>query len=107
MTIATYGPALERTRTIPALTALNASLGRNLPRDAEVRDRAELLAVRAMRVIPTVLPFTRGCASDDFETALTDLVGDLRHLADHLGVDFRRVVSRSARAHREEVAGAH
>lgn len=106
MTIATYGPALKGVRTIADLIALDGSLGRNLPRDPEVRDAAELLAVRAMRVVPAVVPFARGCGTEtgDFETAITDLVGELRHLADHLGVDFRRVVSRSARYHREELA---
>lgn len=57
-----------------------------------MRDPAELLAVRAIRVVPAVVPFARGCgtATGDFEAAITDLAGELRHLADHLSLEFGR-----------------
>ncbi len=43
---------------------------------------------------------------EDLQTSFTDMLGDLRHLCDAVGVDWDRAVERSGRDHFSEVRGA-
>lgn len=108
MTDTTYAAKLAAVSTIADLIALNASQTVDLPAPDDVTDPAESRAVRAMSLVSALAPYAKGCGTetDDFETAITDLVGDLRHLADALGVDFRQVIWRSSRYYREELKAA-
>ena len=46
-----------------------------------------------------------GTATDEFEVQIADLVGDLHHLADALGVMWPSVLARAEDYHREERLG--
>ena len=66
---------------------------------------------RATRIISgrgtgAVLRVARcGTATDEFEVQIADLVGDLHHLADALGVMWPSVLARAEDYHREERLG--
>ncbi|WP_082993074.1 hypothetical protein [Mycobacterium sp. 1245111.1] len=44
--------------------------------------------------------------NEDLQSSVSDLLGDLRHLCDAVGVDWDRAVERSGRDHFSEVRGA-
>ena len=70
---------------------------------------AAACAVRAREALSAVVPYgerTR-VAADDLESLLADLVADLRHLADHLGVDWRDIDRRAQRYHGDETGRDH
>ena len=43
---------------------------------------------------------------EELQSSFTDMLGDLRHLCDAVGVDWDRAVERSDRDHDAEVRGA-
>lgn len=100
----TYAAKLEHVRSVADLIGLDDAQRDALPGWDESADPAESCAVRAMRAVSAVAPYAKGCGSvvDDLESVLCDLVGDLRHLADHLGIAWADVERRSGRYHREE-----
>lgn len=58
--------------------------------------------MRALSVVPALIPYVEEAEPDDnFEAVVSDLVGDLRHLADHLGVDWDAVDRRASKYYRE------
>ncbi|WP_064257590.1 hypothetical protein [Rhodococcus sp. HS-D2] len=66
---------------------------------------AESAAWRAMSALPALLPYIDG-ECDDFESALADLLADLRHLADLLGVDWGEAEYRGQGYHGEEAVAS-
>lgn len=100
----TYTDQLAQFRTLADLVSYVEADNDDLPRpEVDVTDPAESRAVRALSVVPALVPYVEGGEpGDDFESAISDLVGDLRHLADHLGVEWEAVTARSAKYHAEE-----
>ncbi|MBM4569165.1 hypothetical protein GS489_01260 [Rhodococcus hoagii] len=95
--------ALRAVRTTADLAALHTARAPQNGDHALADSPAEEMAVRALVGASALLPYmTEGGASDDFESAFADLVGDLRHLAAALDVDWEAVDRRSAYYQREE-----
>lgn len=101
----TYAAQLAQIRMLPDVVAYAARC-EDLPRpDMDVTDPAESSAVRALSVVSALAPYAEGSA-DDFETAISDLVADVRHLAKHRGVDWAAVDRNSEARYLEELPDA-
>lgn len=102
----TFAAQIAEIRTAAQLVAYVNADSDDLPRpEVDVTDPIESRAVRALSVVPALIPYVEEAESDgNFESAISDLVGDLRHLADHLGVDWDAVDRRAAKYYREELA---
>ncbi|MBP1054027.1 hypothetical protein J6397_28105 [Rhodococcus qingshengii] len=100
-----YTAKLAAITTVSALLAYDA-LGEDLPRpEVDVTGHAESAAVRALSVVSAVAPYAEAADDDaDFETPISDLVANLRHLAAALGVDWDAVNRHAAGHYAEERA---
>lgn len=96
-------PDFTATRTVTDLAALNATYAAERPHLAQSPIKSESNASRALRAAAAVVAVNDVEASDDLETAVSDHVADLRHLIDHLGLDWDTVVWRAAAHHRDEI----
>ncbi|MET4614078.1 hypothetical protein ABIC28_005091 [Rhodococcus sp. PvR044] len=99
----TYTAALAALRTTTDLTAYDDE-GFALPTpETGSLDAAESRAVRALRAVSGVAAYVEdGEPADDVTTPFVDLISDTRHLADHLGVDWREVERRAERNYLDE-----
>lgn len=81
------------------------------PRCYEIEDPAEANAVRALNVVGVLADYMRlvGDAGEDLKIGvvdlLVDLLVDLHHLTDAVGVDWDEVLGDSDRHYRADVAG--
>lgn len=83
-----YATHTRRTSPIPSATA----------------DPAAARAVRARAALFAVVPYGQRTTADDgdLESLLADLVADLRHLTDQLGIDWHEIVRRAHGYHGDE-----
>lgn len=84
-----------------------AALRGQTPRSYEISDPQEANAVRALNVVDVLADYMRlvGDSGEDLKIGVTDLLGDLHHLADAVGVDWDEALDDSSRHYRAEVAG--
>ncbi|WP_229568626.1 MULTISPECIES: hypothetical protein [unclassified Rhodococcus (in: high G+C Gram-positive bacteria)] len=77
------------------------------PRCYEIEDPAEANAVRALNVVGVLADYMRlvGDAGEDLKIGVLDLLVDLHHLTDAVGVDWDEVLDDSNRHYRADVAG--
>lgn len=100
-----YTAKLAAITTVSALLAYDA-LGEDLPRPEVRRDRPRRIGRRARSERRFRRRPVRRAADDDadFETPISDLVANLRHLAAALGVDWDAVNRHAAGHYAEERA---
>ncbi len=96
--------ALSEIATIDELAALCSV---NAPSADSVAEPVESNALRGLLAGAGLVPYVARCgtATDEFEVQIADLVGDLHHLADALGVMWPSVLARAEDYHREERLG--
>lgn len=96
--------ALSEIATIGELAALCSV---SAPSADSVAEPVESNALRGLLAGAGLVPYVARCgtATDEFESQIADLVGDLHHLADALGVMWSSVLDRAEDYHREERCG--
>lgn len=99
-------PVLRTVESIEDLAKAAAQRGQT-PRSYEIEDPAEANAVRALNVVDVLADYMRlvGDAGEDLNIGVVDLLGDLHHLTDAVGVDWDKALDDSDRHYRAEVAG--
>ncbi|MFZ2175682.1 MAG: hypothetical protein WAW17_16920 [Rhodococcus sp. (in: high G+C Gram-positive bacteria)] len=97
--------ALGKVENIDDLAALCSGRGA-APTADSVPDPAESNALRGLLAGAGLVPYVQRCgtAGDEFEVQIADLIGDLHHLADAVGVDWDCVTSRASSYHGEELS---
>lgn len=96
--------ALSEIATIDELAALCSV---RAPSADSVAESVESNALRGLLAGAGLVPYVERCgtATDEFEVQIADLVGDLHHLADALGVMWSSVLDRAEDYHGEEWCG--
>lgn len=99
-------PVLRAAETVDDLTEA-AKLRGLTPHAEDLADPAEANAVRALNAVGVLADYSRlvGDDGDDLIVGLTDLLADLRHLADAVGLEWDEADETAYRRHREEVRG--
>ncbi|MGV9748080.1 hypothetical protein ACWDTG_24720 [Rhodococcus zopfii] len=91
-------------RTLADLAAVRDARAANQPDPSATLDPAAARAVRARAALFAVVPYGQRTTADadDLESLLADLVADLRHLTDQLGIDWHDIVRRAHGYHGDE-----
>ncbi|QBP30557.1 hypothetical protein SEA_CHARM_76 [Mycobacterium phage Charm] len=72
----------------------------SFPNDPEKRNNCNVIwAAKALQAYVNVI------GRDEIETSISDLLGDLMHLADAAGVDFDELLNKAEWAYGEELEG--
>ncbi|MDH6283939.1 hypothetical protein [Prescottella agglutinans] len=100
-------PILHAAETVDDLADAAKLRGRT-PHAYEIEEPAEANAVRALNAAGVLADYMRGVgdAGEDLQVGLTDLLADLRHLADAAGLDWDDADKTASRRYQEEVRGA-
>jgi hypothetical protein len=90
-------------RHFPNATSESLSLGvspQDIQRDNNIRAASGAQALMAYGAY-----VNDATIDEDLQSSVSDMLGDLRHLCDAVGVDWDRAVERSGRDHFSEVRG--
>ncbi|RZL80104.1 MAG: hypothetical protein EOP32_17695 [Rhodococcus sp. (in: high G+C Gram-positive bacteria)] len=84
-----------------------AGLRDQTPHAYEIAEPAEVNAVRALNVAGPFADYMRlvGDSDEDLHVGMYDLLADLRHLSDAVGVEWHDVDETAHQRYQEEVAG--